>query len=226
MVATVMIDTRMFEKTIKNIAKYSEGFIEGANRGKTPFLTNLGYSTIQAMYNYIDSSARSNREALHHVYEWYRTGSPDARLFDLKYDVFSSSLYINSSFKQSSSVSDGSSTPFYNKAKIMEEGIPVSIKPKKNLLVFNVNGETVFTSNEVTVDNPGGPYVEGSYEKVFYEFITRYFAQSFLRASGIFDHISNPKIYKKMLPLGAKNGKSVGVSSGYKWMAEAKAGIE
>lgn len=226
MVAVVTADTRSFEKIINNVIKYSEGFIEGANRAKPVFLANLGQGVIQALYQYIDSSARLNREALHHVYEWYRTGSPSARLFDLDYNIFGSNLYINSSFKQSESISNGSSTPFYNKARIMEEGVPVSIKPKKNLLVFDVNGETVFTSKEVSVENPGGPMVEGSYQKVFNEFMTRYFTQSFLKASGIFEYISNPDIYKKTIRAGSKNGKATGISSGYKWISEAKAGIE
>ena len=220
------LNIKSLEKTINNIIKYSNGFIDGAKRGTPKFLENLGVSTIQAMYQYIDLEARANPASLHHVYEWYRVGSPSARLYNLSYSVSGSVLSINSSFKQSTSVSNGSSTPFYNKAAIMESGIPVSIKPKKNFLVFNVDGETVFTSKEVSVQDPGGRAVQGSYQRIFDQFMTRYFSQSFLRASGIFDYVSKPYIYKKMAGLGAKQGRSAGINAGYQWMSNAKAGVE
>lgn len=220
------LDTRSLEKSIKNMIDYSYGFIDGSKRGVPKFLDNLGLSTIQAMYQYIDLEARANPSSLHHIYEWYQVGSPSARLYNLSYSVSGSLLSINSSFKQSTSVSNGSSTPFYNKAAVMESGTPVSIKPKKNVLVFNINGETVFTSKEVSVQDPGGRSVQGSYQRVFNEFMTRYFSQSFLRASGIFDYISKPYIYKTMAGLGAKQGRNAGIKAGYKWISEAKAGVE
>lgn len=226
MVATFLVDTKSFEKIMNNVEKYSKGFIDGTIKGRPVLLSNLGRSTIQAMYNYIDASARSNTQALHHIYEWYRTGSPEARLFDLNYSVSDPTLVISSLYKQSSSIADGASTPFYEKARIMEEGIPISISPKKKALVFEVNGQTVFTSKEVSVQNPGGSFVEGSYQKVFNEFMTRYFTQSFLKASGLFEYIENPYIYKKMIAAGAKQGRSAGISAGYKWISEAKVGIE
>ena len=34
--------------------------------------------------DFIDSQARTKPKSLHHVYEWNKTGSPDARLFTLK----------------------------------------------------------------------------------------------------------------------------------------------
>jgi hypothetical protein len=109
----------------------------------------------------------------------------------------------------------------------MENGIPVVIRPKKNsVLRFYQGGETVFTSKPVTVRNPGGNQVEGSFERIFDEFMTRYFTQAFLRASGISDYISNPVIYKKNLPAGAKQGRPKGVSTGYKWITNAKIEVE
>ena len=99
----VSLDARSLEKQLFNIVDYSLGFIDGANKGKKIFLDNLGKNVIFVLGQYIDSQARSNRLALHHVYEWYQTGSPQARLFDLNYTVSNLGLSINSTFRQSQS---------------------------------------------------------------------------------------------------------------------------
>jgi len=105
--------------------------------------------------------------------------------------------------------------------------MPVVIKPKKSsVLVFEDNGETVFTKNPVKIDNPGGPNVQGSFSRVFDEFMSIYFKQSFLKASGIYDYLSRPTIYKKEIASGAKFGKSKGINVGFKWIANAKVGVE
>jgi hypothetical protein len=223
----VSLTTNNFEKDLLNITNYSLGFLEGAQKGKKVFLDNLGRGVIFALGEYIDVEARANSSALHHVYEWYRTGSPEARLFDINYTVSNLGLSIGSTFRQSTSVQADTNTPFYNKARIMEDGIPVFIKPKKNSVIrFYSGGETVFTSKPITVRNPGGTEVEGSFERIFDEFMRRYFTQAFLRASGVSDYISNPTIYKKNLPAGAKQGRPKGVATGYKWITNAKIGVE
>jgi hypothetical protein len=210
-----------------NIVNYSFGFLDGVQKGKTLFLKNLGQGVIQAMGAYIDVSARGNPQALHHVYEWYQTGSPQARLFDLDYTVSNLGLSIRSTFRQSKTLKKDSNTPFYNKAKIMEEGIPVTITPKRSsVLVFNEGGETIFTKNSVTVTNPGGEYVQGSFENIMDEFMLRYFKQSFLRASGIYDYISRPTVFKKNVKAGSRLGRSKGIDTGYKWIINAKIGVE
>ena len=212
---------------MNNIVQYAFGFLDGVQKGKKVFLQNLGVGTIQAMAQYVDVSARGNPAALHHVYEWSQTGSPSARLFDINYTVSNLGLSINSTFRQSRTVRQDSHTPFYNKAKIMEEGIPVTIKPKKSsVLVFTEEGETVFTKSPIVVRNPGGDRVQGSFERTMDEFILRYFKQSFLRASGIYDYINKPTVFKKNIKAGSKVGKSKGVETGFKWIANAKVGVE
>jgi len=212
---------------MNNIVQYAFGFLDGVQKGKKVFLQNLGVGTIQAMAQYVDVSARGNPAALHHVYEWSQTGSPSARLFDINYTVSNLGLSINSTFRQSRTVRQDSHTPFYNKAKIMEEGIPVTIKPKRSsVLVFTEDGETVFTKSPIVVRNPGGDRVQGSFERTMDEFILRYFKQSFLRASGIYDYINKPTVFKKNIKAGSKVGKSKGVETGFKWIANAKVGVE
>jgi hypothetical protein len=223
----VTLTVNSFEKQMFNIVNYATGFIEGVKSGKRIFLNNLGKETIGILGKYIDASARSNPEALHHVYEWNRVGSPSARLFDIDYTVSNLGLSLSGKFKQSSTVKDGSAVPFYNKAFIMENGVPVTIKPvRSNVLAFEVGGETVFTSNEIDVTNPGGDAVEGSFEMAFDQFMLQYFKQSMLQASGLYSYISRPTAFKRNISAGAKLGKSKGIETGFKWIANAKIGVE
>lgn len=224
----VSLNTKSFEKTLNGLVEYSLGYTDGIQAGKKEFLNSLGLLTIEALGRYIDVNARMNRDALHHVYEWYREGSPDARLFNLSYTVSNLGLSVNSTFKQSNSMSRDANKPFYDKARIMEEGISVRIVPTGNKpLVFQSGGETVFIKKAVTVQDPGGIEVQGSYQKVFDEFMLKYFKQSFLKASGIYDYIKKPTLYKKNLKSGVKSSsRSKGRQTGYRWIANAAIGVD
>lgn len=219
---TIKTNTGKLVSDLNNIVQYSIGFIDGVKKGKNIFLNNLGINIKEVLEMFIDSNARSNPDMLHHVYEWYKTGSPDARLFDIKYTVSGVGLSFYSSFRQSTSVKEGSLVPFYNKAKIMEDGTPVTIVPKKsNVLVFDDNGETIFTKGPVEILNPGGAQVQNGFEKIVNLFFTRYFTQAFLRSSGVYRHLNNPVVYKKNLKNGKRMGRSAGLSTGYSWIANA-----
>jgi hypothetical protein len=222
----VTTDVKDLQKKIKNITNYSIGFLDGVNSGKNVFLKHLGESTIIVLKQYVDAEARSNQKALHHIYEWYNTGSPEARLYDFHYTVSNIGLSFKSNFKQSSTLPNGSSVPFYDKAKIMENGIEVTIAPKKSdVLAFDINGETVFTKRPVTVSNPGGDFTQGSFEKIADQFFNVYFRQSFLKSSGLYSYIKNPILYKKNFIAGSKTGRDIGVSTGFKWIANAHIGV-
>lgn len=223
----VRLESKSFEQQMQNVIQYSMGFLDGVQIGKKVFLNNLGRGTIEALALYVDSSARGNPRALHHIYEWYQTGSPSARLFDLDYTVSNNGLTLSSKFRQSKTLKQDSNEPFYNKAYIMENGISVTISPKNSsVLVFEEDGNTVFVKGSVTVRNPGGNNVQGSFERTIDEFMLRYFKQSFLRASGIYNYINKPVLYKKYLKEGSKSGRSKGIDTGYKWIANAKVGVE
>jgi hypothetical protein len=218
----VMMNDAMFRKDMKNIIDYSVGFLEGVQVGKVKFLNNVGILTKKLLEEYIDSNARVNPKALHHVYEWYKVGSPDARLYDINYTISNLGLSFVSTMKQSTSIKDGSSVPFYNKAKIMEEGTPVTIKPTKaDVLVFEDGGETVFTKGKVVIQSPGGTATNGSFERVVNTFFNKYFTQAFLSSSGMLQYFNNPTVYSKNLSAGKKIGKSKGLQVGYRWIANA-----
>lgn len=216
----VSFDSKNFVKEMNNVIKYTEGFLEGAQMGKSKFLVTLGEKTKEILEQYVDSNARINPEMLHHVYEWYQTGSPEARLFDIDYTISNLGLSFKSSFRQSTQIKAGSKEPFYNKAKIMENGVGVTIKPKSsNVLRFEVDGKVVYTPNAVRVNNPGGKDTDRGFEEIFDSFFTRYFSQAFLNSSGLLSHFSNPIAYKRDLPKGKRGGKSAGITSGYRWVA-------
>jgi hypothetical protein len=218
-------NSKQFKKDMNNIVNYSVGFLEGVQQGKTVFLKTLGMETVEIMKQFIDSNARVNPDMLHHVYEWQQTGSPSARLSDISYTTSNLGLSFRSSFSQSTSVKNGSRTPFYDKARIMEEGIPVTIRPRvAQALVFEQDGETVFTKNEVRVENPGGDAVQGGFEKTFDLFFNKYFSQAFLRVSGVARYLENPEVYRKDMAAGKRVGKSKGLSTGYRWIANAGVG--
>jgi hypothetical protein len=219
MISVKFNDKDLF-KDIMNIAEYSNGFIDGAKMGKTKFMSELGVTTIEMAKEFIDTNAKMEPQRLHHVYEWYQTGSPDARLYDIDYTLTNNNLIFTYSFKQSQSIARGASTPFFDKAQIMESGIPITIKPKnaKVLAFQNDAGETVFTPNPVQIDKPGGD-VAGQFENVMDIFFNRYFTQAFLQVSGIAYNLESPAEFHKHLKKNSK--RSDGVKAGYNWMAGA-----
>ena len=217
----VRFNGRQFAKDMKNIMDYSTGFLDGIQLGKQELMKSIGLQTIEVLKGYIDSNAKVNPLILHHVYEWNKTGSPTGRLYDINYTISNLGLSFNSSFRQSTTVQNGSNTPFYDKARIMENGIPVTIVPvNAQALRYMDNGQEVFTKGPVFVQNPGGD-TQGKFEQVFDNFFNKYFTQAFLRASGIGAYLENPTAYKKNLAKGKRLGKPGGVSTGFRWIANA-----
>ena len=212
-------DTREFIKKLMNAVAYSDGFMDGAQISRLKFNQQLGEFIKQGLNKYIDSKARMNPDALHHVYEWDQVGSPSARLFEINVVPMQTMIKFNIKFLPSSSISPTSDTPFKNKAKIMENGMDVTIEPKNSeMLVFEDGGETVFTRKEINISNPGGSEVERSFERVINDFFTNYLTVGLLKSSGILDELERPVEYKRDFARGTKGGRSVGISAGKKYM--------
>lgn len=223
----VAFDIKAFEKKLLNITEYSMGFLDGIHGGKNIFLDNFGEGVVKLLQFYIDSQARTDPKSLHHVYEWYKTGSPSARLFEIQSNVNRNGVSINATFTQSSTLASDSNEPFVDKARVMESGKTIHIKPKNaTALSFNLNGEQVFTKKEITIYNPGGDQVEGSFKDVIDEFFKSYFTQAFMRSSGLYDYLKKPEGYKNNLSAGARGGRSTGYSVGFRWITGARIGVE
>ena len=217
------VNTTSFVKQMNNIVQYSIGFIDGVQLGKKDLLSGVAIDIKELLGQYIDANARMNPEQLHHVYEWHQVGEPGARLFDIDYVVSGTGLSFSSTLMQSKSVKSGSTVPFYNKANVMEAGITVNIKPVKgSTLVFEDGDQTVFTKNDITVKNPGGNFVQGSYEETFREFFLKYLSQSFLDVTGLRTHLQTPLAFKRNLAAGAVGGRAVGLRAGKEWMTSKR----
>ena len=210
---------KQFLKDMNNIVNYTVGFTDGIQKGKPVFLSALGATVLEGVKEFIDANARVNPAMLHHVYEWYGTGSPEARLFDITYSVAGPRIIFQNSFRQSQSVKVGSKEPFENKASIMENGQSLTIKPREStVLRFEDNGEQVFTKSPVYVENPGGLEAVNGFERTFDLFFNKYFSQAFLKSSGLLKYLSTPLAYKTNLRSGKNGGRPVGISTGYNWI--------
>jgi hypothetical protein len=214
-------DMKEFNKMFKNINEYSNGFFRGAEANRENFNDQLGKYTIDLLNKFIDSKARMSPESLHHVYEWGAVGSPSARLFFLEAKTTKSNILISGNFLPSSSISENSSEPFVDKAKVMENAISIEISPRaSNVLAFDVDGESVFSMDSIFIANPGGDEVAGSFGKVIEEFFENYFTNSVLYQSGLFKKLSNPKEFYQNFSSGAiGGGSSLGIRSGKEYFS-------
>jgi hypothetical protein len=218
----VSFNPEILKKDILNIVEYSYGFLEGLELGKPEFMHNLGLDTIEALKEFIDSNARTDPKLLSHMYEWYMSGTAEGRLFDFHHLVTEAGLTITSSISQSKSIQAGSTEPFYDKARIMELGQTVVIKPKNaQALAFIVDGNEVFTKNSVVVRNPGGSEAKGGFQHTINMFFETYFRQSFMRTTGIAAYLEKPIDYKLNMPSGKIYGKPAGITTGERWISRA-----
>jgi hypothetical protein len=140
---------------------------------------------------YVDAQSVLNREMLHHVYEWNEEGDKKSRLF--KHNVKNGVLTF--SFLPSKEPSSDSGYVFANKAYIMENGIPVYIRPtSSNVLVFEVDGEKIFTPYPVTVRNPGGTEVKDGFENVYRGWIVSNLPILSLTEHGFFKELTRSQL--------------------------------
>lgn len=226
MISVRLDASKQFAREMNNLVSYSLGFIEGIGIGKPLFFATVGEKAKEILSASIDSMARQSPETLHHVYEWYQAGSPSSRLFDITCTVSNLGFSLNSTFRQSTSIKNGSKVPFYNKANLMEFGVSVTIAPtSSSVLAFEDDGQQVFTSSPVRVDEVGGGATTGSFQNAFDMFVNNYFSQAFIQTIGINKNFRSLGLYKKNLRAGLRGGKTVGISSGYKWVANLGLGV-
>jgi len=205
----VMFDTKNFSRIMQNTVAYSNGFIRGIETNRVRFNEQLGELASEMLKKYIDSRARVERESLHHVYEWDAVGSTSGRLFEIESRASASNITFWGKFLPSRSVSDSSGDPFVSKAEIMENAILIEVTPKNDVLAFESDGETVFTTDTVYIANPGGDEVAGSFGKVVEEFFDSHFTAQVLAQTGLLKKLSNPKEYAQYFSAGARGGGSI-----------------
>lgn len=221
----VRYDSKQINSMLNNAVSYSYGFLEGVDLEQIAFNQKLAEYTVAALNKYIDSNARMSPESLHHVYEWGRVGDSGARLFKLKDKTSKRVIHIYGTFLPSRSVANDSNEAFVDKAEIIENGIAVTIEPKNSdYLVFEDNGEVVFTTESIYVAHPGGDAVAGSFGRVVDEFFESYFTTALLRP--FIASLSRPVQYTQSFAAGTKGGRSVGVNAGRRYLRSAGGSIQ
>lgn len=150
---------------------------------------------------YIDSLARSKPKSLHHVYEWKRVGSKNARLFKLnKLSQEGLSFKIGFEYQISKTAVPNSFSKrrhvFKNKAAVMEAGMPLKIAPRASQrLVFEYGGTTVFMPKgaSVTVKRPGGAAAKNQFTLAYSRFFNGNLVNASIKRSG-FQNIFGQKL--------------------------------
>lgn len=219
---SIKFDGKKATKMLNNIVAYSDGFIKESKAKESTIASRVGDLSIESFYEYLDGLARTNPGMLHHIYEWGQVGNPESRLIELKKQLSrNGSLSINADFLLSSSIPDGGTEPFYEKARIMEEGISVTVQAiNAKAMFFEYNGEEYFTAGPIVIENPGGEEVRGSFIREFEEFYNFYFDQVYLRAIRFYDHFSKSQEYKKNFPAAIKSANATGLgrTTALKWI--------
>ena len=223
----VKFDAKDMSRKLFNLEQYSKGFFNGIQSNRFSFNNQLALLTKEALEKYIDTKARMEPSSLHHVYEWDMVGNPAGRLFNIDYEVGINVTNFFGNFLPSRSISDTSNEPFVDKAEIMENQIEIQIEPRLNsALAFEVDGEQVFSMNAITIDNPGGDSVSGSFGRAVEDFFNIYFTTTFLRQSGILQRLETPTEYTQGFAMGVNGGgSSAGMSAAQRYMS-IKGGIE
>jgi len=175
---------------IRNVVAFDAEMVNQLTQGnlRRRILRSGARGATEYYFKMLDAKARSDHKSFHHIYEWDKTGDPNARLFEYSLSD-TDPVTINFNLLQSTEPNrDG--YMFYNKAFVMEIGEPVTIYPKNvQKLKYQYKGNTVFTSKPSFVPNPGGDYVAGSFENETSNFMQYHFTKS-LTTLGFFDKIT------------------------------------
>jgi len=174
---------------------------------KNLFKTTIFNQIEKDFGEFIDSSARIKPTALHHVYEWNKSGQETARLFKIKrLDAEGLSFRVGYDFKLSKTAVPSKNKKqkkkyiFENKASVMEAGMPVIIRPRSaERLVFELNGTTVFMpkGSSVTVRSPGGRASSNQFRLHYGRYFGGQLVNNSIKASG-FQQIFNTKMSKAL----------------------------
>lgn len=123
----------------------------------------------------MDTQAKVDPMSFHHVYEWGQLGDPDGRLWRDVLTGRGRNRIATFEWRASKVPVPTSDTQanvhiFVWKAPVMEYSTEVTIAPKlSKVLAFDVDGETVFTTQPVHV-NPGGEATTGAFTQAYTDF--------------------------------------------------------
>jgi hypothetical protein len=224
---TAKINAKKAMKVLNNLVQYSDGFIKETKAQEATVTKRLANTSVNGFYEYLDQLAKVNPGMLHHVYEWGRVGDPNSRLFELKTALSKNNAVITSDFLSSEVPSDTATEPFYEKARIMEDGIPVIIQEvQAQALFFEIDGIEYFRSGPITIENPGGPEVRGSFVQQFEEFYNTYLDDVYLKAIRFYQYFMDAKPYEQNFNVAMKSGNAnmIGRRTALSWIESMPVG--
>ena len=154
----------------------------------------------------LDREAAMNPKKYHHIYEWGRIGSSDARLFVLERgSVLGGNLVINSKFLPSrkpvpipsGAMEQGSNgrrvtkrNIFKDKAKIMESGLSVNYTAKSVLAFLGRDGMVFLPKGyHVHINNPGGTATTNAFKEFMIRWYSTY-ADQVMISSGFYNKLA------------------------------------
>jgi hypothetical protein len=214
--ATVAFNTGKFSEKVLALSTYDGTLLQSLyvnpinkqkiNRGAALLIKNY-------FNQYLDSKARQNPSAYHHVYEFDKTGNSSARLFNaVVSNTGDGSAVINYSFTPAKDP-NREGFPFPNKAEIMEEGQTVIVTPKKaQYLRYKLEDGQFVSSKKSVINNPGGTQVKGSFESTFQEFIASQ-GSVILNRLGFFKRIEQVMINQRRLMIPRINSGMIADAS-------------
>jgi hypothetical protein len=220
-VISVHFDSIQFKKVLKDSVAYSIGFLDGVEMKRIEFNVQMAEFIKDSLGKFIDAKARVSPDELHHVYEWGQNGTELGRLFYFDAYPTKNSIKFRGGFHMSQVPSPTADRPFFDKARVMENGIAVTIVPvHSDVLVFEVDGETVFTPNSVYVAHPGGDAVAGSFGRAVEEYFNSYLTGAVLAGSGLFQHLERANEFTDYFAQGAHGGgRASGIFAGQKYLS-------
>jgi hypothetical protein len=224
----VKIDGKDLMLLLKNTVDYTQSFLTEVKKQEPRITEKVANLSVEVFYEYLDGLARSHPGMLHHVYEWGQVGDPFARLYSLKNSLSRNSSTITAEFLDSQQAASESGQIFYDKASIMEEGVPVVVSEKDaKVLFFEIDGEEFFRHGPIYIANPGGSSTRGSFVKAFNEFYSSYFHLQYLTSIKFYEHFENPKDFLSNFKSAVKSrsgAKSRGQKSVLSWIERMPGG--
>lgn len=158
------IDTGFMPEKIMASAMYHLKTLENIHQGNAKRdIAMAGANIVDKYFGlWLDNKARRDPQRYHHVYEWNQTGDKNTRLFECEI-TYQGDPIIRFNLKQSKQPNDNGYV-FEQKAFAMEYGDPVVIETvNAEALVFEIGEEVVFHPGPITIQNPGGEEVQGSF---------------------------------------------------------------
>jgi hypothetical protein len=201
----VEVNLNNFKRQMNNLTRSLEDLPSKKNMNNVT--RAAGSIAAKSFVKDLNSAAKANKKAYHHIYEWDKTGVNNARLFTvLKSGADSNNITLSIQFNKSKTKvpiakvlqrpgPNGKSvtrtTVFKNKAEAMESNMPLSFTAKRNIAYTTTGRDIVFKSRGtfITIKKPGGDATTKSVEKFAKKWENNMLRPAIIN-SGIFDKLS------------------------------------